>query len=139
MDTIAGLFTGSNRLRIAAYTLDTLTVTHPQTGSPKWSRSLSRRPYCAIPMLCRTAGTRASPICWRGGGRRSSNRRERRSAARVLRQAFEEVASEHRGDRLQTTLQMLWADEVLENQAAMQADLLASADLFVRRKRRAFI
>ena len=41
-----------------------------------------------------------------------------------------------RGDRLQTTMQMLWADELLENQSQMQADLLASADLFVRGKRR---
>jgi hypothetical protein len=30
---------------------------------------------------------------------------------------------------------MLWADELLENQGTTQADLLASADLFVRRRR----
>jgi hypothetical protein len=30
---------------------------------------------------------------------------------------------------------MLWADELLENQSTMQTDLLACADLFVRRKR----
>ncbi len=41
-----------------------------------------------------------------------------------------------RDDRLQTTLQMLWADELLENQSQLQADLLASADLFLRGKRR---
>ena len=39
-------------------------------------------------------------------------------------------------DRAQTTLQMLWADELLENQSQMQVDLLAAADLFVRGRRR---
>ena len=37
---------------------------------------------------------------------------------------------------MQTTLQMLWADELLENQSQMQTDLQASADLFVSGKRR---
>ena len=41
-----------------------------------------------------------------------------------------------RVDRVQTTLQMLWADELLENQSQMQKDLLASANLFVRGKHR---
>jgi hypothetical protein len=40
---------------------------------------------------------------------------------------------------VQTTLQMLWADELLENQSEMQNDLRASADLFVRGKRRALL
>ena len=54
----------------------------------------------------------------------------------VLRTAFEDVREQHRSDRVQTTLQMLWADELLENQSQMQRDLQASADLFVRGKRR---
>jgi hypothetical protein len=53
----------------------------------------------------------------------------------ALQTAFDDVRAQHRGDRIQTTLQMLWADELLENQSTMQADLLASADLFVRRNR----
>ena len=53
-----------------------------------------------------------------------------------MRRAFDDVRSQQRGDRLQTTLQMLWADELLENQSQVQEDLLASADLFVRGKRR---
>ncbi len=52
----------------------------------------------------------------------------------VLRNAFEDVSEQRRADRVQTTLQMLWADELLENQSQMQVDLLASADLFVRRR-----
>ena len=57
----------------------------------------------------------------------------------VLRSAFDDVRAQQRVDRVQTTLQMLWADELLENQSQMQADLLASADLFVRRKRRGML
>jgi hypothetical protein len=37
---------------------------------------------------------------------------------------------------VQTTQQMLWADELLEDQNRLQTDLQASADLFVRSKRR---
>ena len=58
---------------------------------------------------------------------------------RVLRNAFDDVRSQQRGDRVQTTLQMLWADELLENQRQMQTDLLASANLFVRGKRRGML
>ena len=54
----------------------------------------------------------------------------------VLREAFEDVKEQQRADRVQTTLQMLWADELLESQSQMQSDLRASADLFVRGKRR---
>ena len=33
------------------------------------------------------------------------------------------------------TLQMLWADELLETQGEVQADLVRAADLFVRQRR----
>jgi hypothetical protein len=36
---------------------------------------------------------------------------------------------------LRKTLQMLWADELLENQRQVQVDLATSAGLFVRQKR----
>ncbi len=52
----------------------------------------------------------------------------------VLRKAFDDVRAAARADRVQTTLQMLWADELLENQSQMQTDLQASADLFVARE-----
>ena len=54
----------------------------------------------------------------------------------VLRKALEDVREQQRDDRVHTTLQMLWADELLENQSQIQRDLQASADLFVRGKRR---
>ena len=49
----------------------------------------------------------------------------------VLRTAFEDVRAQRGADGCRRRLQMLWADELLENQVQMQADLLASADLFV--------
>ena len=52
----------------------------------------------------------------------------------VLRAAFEEARSQRRLDRLRATLQMLWADQLLETQSQVQYDLRASADLFVRQR-----
>ena len=49
------------------------------------------------------------------------------------------MRDQQRSDRVQTTQQMLWADELLENQSEMQKDLQASADLFVRGKRRGLL
>ena len=54
---------------------------------------------------------------------------------RALRPAFDDARAHQRGDRVQTSLQMLWADELLENQRQIQSDLAASADLFVKRRR----
>jgi hypothetical protein len=49
--------------------------------------------------------------------------------------AVKDVETQHRSDRVQTIQQMLWADELLESQSQMQADLLASADMFVQQRR----
>jgi hypothetical protein len=57
----------------------------------------------------------------------------------VLRKAFEDVRDQQRSDRVQTTQQMLWADELLESQSDVQKDLQASADLFLRGKRRGLL
>jgi len=51
----------------------------------------------------------------------------------VLRTAFEDARAHRRDDRLRATLGMLWADELLETQRQVQADLAASAALFVHR------
>ena len=54
----------------------------------------------------------------------------------VLRKAFEDTRAQRRDDQLRTTLQMLWADELLETQRQVQADLAASADHFARRRQK---
>ncbi len=137
METIVRIFTGSNRLRMAAYTLATLPVRPPGAGQPEIesvgiAEAVLRDSY-------------ASSHRWYEGF--ADLLAERRDALdlpprhdemlhHVLRQAVDDVRSLQRSDRVQTTLQMQWADELLENQSQMQADLLASANLFVRGKRR---
>jgi hypothetical protein len=51
----------------------------------------------------------------------------------------EDARAQRRADRLRAMLQMLWADELLEAQRQVQADLARSADLFSRRRHEAFM
>ena len=51
----------------------------------------------------------------------------------MLRNAFEEARAKAAGPA-SVTLQMLWADQLLETQTQVQADLRSSADLFVRQR-----
>jgi uncharacterized membrane protein YccC len=140
VEAISRLFTGSNRLRLAAYTLATLPVRPPEAPQPEVesvavaeavlrdSYASSRRWYQEFADLL--------------ADRRSSLGLPLPHAEvlhHALQTAFDDVRSQQRVDRVQTTLQMLWADELLEDQSQMQADLLSSADLFVRRKRKAML
>jgi hypothetical protein len=135
VETMAHLFTGSNQLRLAATTLATLKVEPPAAGLLEVegiaiaeavlrdSYVVSQRWYQEFADLL--AGRRAtlSPPLPHGEVLHD-----------VLRTAFNDVRAQQRPDRAPTALQMLWADELLENQTQLQADLLASADLFVRRR-----
>ena len=137
VEAISRLFTGSNRLRLAAYTLATLPVHPPAVGQPELesvaiaeavlrdSYATSHRWYEEFAELLedRRAALDEPPP-------------HGEVLHDVLRTAFADVREQQRADRVQTTLQMLWADELLENQNQMQRDLQASADLFVRGKRR---
>jgi len=140
VETIAGLFTGSNRLRLAAYTLATLPVHPPAAGQPEVesvgiAEAVLRDSYAS------------SHRWYQEFGDLLADRRDKLDLPQqhdevlhhVLRDAFDDVRSQQRGDRVQTTLQMLWADELLENQCQMQSDLLASANLFVRGKGRGIL
>jgi uncharacterized membrane protein YccC len=140
METIAGLFTGTNRLRLAAYTLATLPVRPPADGRPEVesvgiAEAVLRDSYSSTHRWYQEFADLLA------------DRRESLDVPPphdevlhdVLRKAFEDVGNEHRSDRVQTTLQMLWADELLENQSQVQTDLLASADMFIRRRRRSFL
>jgi len=140
VEAISRLFTGSNRLRLAAYTLATLPVRPPGAGLPEVesvavaeavlrdSYASSHRWYQEFADML--ADRRASP---------DLPLPDSDVLHHVLRTAFEDVRSQHRSDRVQTTLQMLWADELLENQSQMQADLVASADLFVKRRKKGIL
>ena len=132
MDTISRLFTGSNRLRLAAFTPGHV-ARPPSGGRPTRGRvRRHRRGRPAGLLRVRAiAGTRSSPTFWPTAGLCCPDRRRMlRSCNDVLRKAFEDVRDQQRSDRVQTTQQMLWADELLESQSDVQKDLQASADLF---------
>jgi Fusaric acid resistance protein-like len=137
VETISRLFTGSNWLRLAAYTLDTLPVSPPADGQPEVesvavaeavlrdSYASSHRWYQEFADLLADRRSSLDEPPPHGDVLHD-----------VLRKAFEDVKEQQRVDRVQTALQMLWADELLENQSHVQSELHASADLFVRGKRR---
>jgi uncharacterized membrane protein YccC len=135
VDTVARLFTGSNRLRLGAYTLGTLRVDPPADG-------LGEVEAIAIAEAVLRDSYAETQRWYEEFADLLADRRSelalppphRELLHQVLRTAFDEVRTRQRPDRVRTALQMLWADELLENQCSMQADLLASADLF-RRKR----
>jgi uncharacterized membrane protein YccC len=135
VDTIANLFTGSNRLRLGAFVLGTLRVDPPAKGlveveSIAIAEAVLRDSYAAThrwyEKFADLLADRRSEL--------SLPARDSEVLHHALRSAFDEVRAQHRPDRVRTALHMLWADELLEGQASMQAELLASADVF-RRKR----
>lgn len=135
VDTIARLFTGSNRLRIAAYTLATLAV-HPPAAGLEEVESIQVAEAVLRDSYAQTHRWYEQFAELLADGRTSLPLQPPHDEVLhdVLRTAFEDVGAAQRGDRVQTALQMLWCDELLENQNQMQADLLASADLFVRHR-----
>jgi uncharacterized membrane protein YccC len=136
VETIARLFTGSNRLRLAAYTLATLPVRPPEPGQPEVesvaiaeavlrdSYATTHRWYQEFAELLAGQRPAVDPVPPHGAALHDA-----------LRTAVDDLRDQHRDDRAQTTLQMIWADELLENQRQIQTDLVASADLFVRQRR----
>ncbi len=137
VETISRLFTGSNRLRLAAYTLATLPVHPPAAGQPEVesvavAEAVLRDSYAASHRWYEEFADLLAD-------RRDALEQPPRHGEvlqDVLRKALEDVNAQQRSDRAQTTLQMLWADELLDNQSQLQDELQASADGFVRGRRR---
>ncbi len=137
VETVVSLFTGANRIRLAAYTLATLPAVPVEPGQPELesvtiagavlrdSYSSSHRWYEEFGELLadRRRSLDPPPI-------------HDETLHSVLRAAFDDASARRRGDRLRATLQMLWADQILETQLQVQAELATSADLFARRRRR---
>ena len=135
VDTVAKLFTGSNRIRLAAFTLSTLPELPSGPGQPELesvaiagavlrdSFASSHRWYEEFAeVLTDRRGSVDAPPAHDG------------SLHDVLQQAFDDARARRRDDRLRKTLQMLWADELLENQRQVQADLATSAHIFATRR-----
>jgi len=135
VETVSNLFTGANRIRLAAYTLATLDVLPPDPGQPELESvsiagAVLRDSY-------------ASSHHWYGEfAELLADDRDALDPPPVhddtlhvvLRAAFDDARARKRGDRLRATLRMLWADQLLENQRQVQVDLARSADRFVRRR-----
>jgi uncharacterized membrane protein YccC len=140
VDTIVRLFTSSNRLRMAAYTLTTLEVHPPAQGRSEVesvavaeavlrdSFASSLRWYAQFAELLGDERTSLDPLPPHG-----------EVLHHALEAAVEDVRTQHRDDRVPTTLSMLWADELLEGEKELQHELLSSADLFTRARRRVLV
>jgi uncharacterized membrane protein YccC len=135
VETVANLFTGSNRIRLAAFTMASLPPpmpSQPELQSVEVARAVLRDSYAMshrwyedfVEVLSEKRDALDPPPV------------HDKVLDSVLLQAFEDVRRHRRGDRLRTTLQMLWADELLEQQGQIQADLADSATLFVRPRHR---
>jgi hypothetical protein len=140
VDTIADLFTGSNRLRLAAYTLATLPAfptgpDRPELESVAVAGAVLRDAYASSH---RWYGEFAELLADRRASLDPPPGRDE-VLQDVLREAFVDASNRRRGDRLRTALQMLWADELLENQRQVQVDLVASADRFARQRRQGLL
>jgi uncharacterized membrane protein YccC len=140
VETVVRLFSGSNRLRLAGYTLAALAVRPPDPGRPEIesvavAEALLRDSYASSHHWYQSVAELLA------GQRDAVDQLPPHSEVlhHALRTAFDDVRTQGRDDRVQTTLQMLWADELLENQRQLQTDLLASADLFVHKHRGRFV
>jgi uncharacterized membrane protein YccC len=139
IEVVARLFTGSNRIRLAAYTLATLpsfppAADRPEIESVTVAGAVLRDSYASSHRWYEEFAEMLA------GQRDDMDQPPSHEAVLhdVLRTAFEEARTQRRDDGLRRTLQMLWADELLESQSQVQTDLASSADLFVRHKRKGF-
>jgi hypothetical protein len=137
VETVAKLFTGSNRIRLAAYTLSSLVVVPLPPGLPELESvtvagALLRDSYAsshrwyeefAEVLAARRPSLDTPPA-------------HDETLHDILRVAFDDARTRRRDDCLRATLQMLWADDLLDSQRGVQADLASSAGLFTRPNRR---
>ena len=135
--TVADLFTGANRIRLAAFTLSTLPVYPVEPGRPELES-------VALAGAVLRDSYAASHRWYEEFGEMLDNRRQSldpppvqdQTIRDVLRGAVDDASARRRGDQLRTTLHMLWADQILEAQRQVQADLASAADLFSHRRAR---
>ncbi len=140
VETVARLFTGSNRLRLAAYILATLPAPETEPGQPELE------PVAVAGAVLRDSYA-SSHRWYEEFAELLIDRRDSLDPppahdeilSDALLEGFDAARAHRRGDRLRMMLQMLWADELLESQRQVQADLAGSADRFTRRGHRRWI
>ena len=135
VEVVANLFTGSNRIRLAAFTLSALPVLPPEQGhseleSVAVAGAVLRDSYASSHRWYEEFGE----VLRGQRGALDPPPEHDETLHGVLRNAFEDARVGRRGDQLGTMLQMLWADELLETQRQVQADLAGSVELFTRHR-----
>ncbi|MGD0392012.1 MAG: FUSC family protein [Acidimicrobiales bacterium] len=136
VETVAKLFTGSNRIRLAAFTLCTLPAFPSEPGQPELES-------VAVAGAVLRDSFASSHRWYEEFAEMLADRRESLDPLPshdemlhdVLQKGFDEARSRHSRRRIRKMLQMLWADELLDAQRQVQADLADAADRFVRRSK----
>jgi uncharacterized membrane protein YccC len=137
VETVAMLVTGSNRIRLAAYTLASLPQisvrqNQPELESVAIAGAVLRDSYTSsyrwYEAFAETLADRSESI--------DPPPVNDRVLHDVLLNAFEDARDGQRDDLLRMTMQMFWADELLETQHQVQVDLADSAGLFARWRQR---
>jgi Fusaric acid resistance protein-like len=140
VETVARLVTGSNRIRLAAYTMATLPLDPARQGQPELES------VAVAGAVLRDAYT--SSFRWyEAFAETLADRRQSidpppiddRVLRDVLLTAFEAARDGERDDLLLMTMQMFWADQLLETQHQVQLDLADSAGLFARWRQRGLL
>jgi hypothetical protein len=134
-ETVARLFTGTNRIRLAGYMLSTL----PRSTSGSDGSELES---VAIAGAVLRDSYASSHRWYEEFAEMLADRRDSldppptagENLHDVLQGALSDAQARGRGDQVRVTLQMMWALELLEAQRQVQADLAESANLFARRK-----
>ncbi len=135
--TVANLFTGANRIRLAAYMLASL----PPVPTGPNRRELES---VAVAGAVLRDSYASSHRWYEEFGELLGGRRERldpplgrdQALEHVLGEALDDAGTRRRDDQVRVMLRMLWADQLLEAQRTVQEDLAASVELFTRRSRR---
>ena len=127
-DTVGSLMSGANRLRLAAYTLSALPGVGNDPEGPELesvsiagavlrdSYTLNQKWYEDFSAVLIDKGEDLVPPAT-----------DSASLDETLRRAILDAGNRKRVDQLRILLQMLWADELLQNQRNVQAQLVTSA------------
>jgi uncharacterized membrane protein YccC len=136
VESIADLFTGASRIRMAAVTL----ASTPNAPLTQESHELESVAVAGAVLRDSFA------LSHRWYGEFAELLADRRDVLNpppgfdatlhgVLQLAFDDARDSHRVDQLRLILGMLWADEVLEKQRQLQLELVSAADSFVQMRR----
>jgi hypothetical protein len=136
---VATLFTGSNRIRMAAFMLSSLPA--PRAGVGKPGGQSMAMAGAALRDSCESDHRWYEEFAELLRARRDSldpPPQHDEALHHALLHAFADARDHRRVEQLQAALRMLWADELLESQRQVQTDLADSAKLFTHHRKKIF-